>query len=158
MVISHFINVSIEILIYFLVSILCLFIGRKVLDWITPYDLNNQTSIEKNIASGITEAGFYIAMAIIVHASVSGVVDYDMFSFIDSEDPSRYLLLGAELITTAIYLLLGLICLSLGRRSLDWVTPFDLNKEIEIERNVGVGAIEASIYISIAIIIHGIIV
>jgi len=158
MVISHFINVSIEILIYFLVSILCLFIGRKVLDWITPYDLNNQTSIEENIASGITEAGFYIAMAIIVHASVSGVVDYDMFSFIDSEDPSRYSLLGAELITTAIYLLLGLICLSLGRRSLDWVTPFDLNKEIEIERNVGVGAIEASIYISIAIIIHGIIV
>jgi uncharacterized membrane protein YjfL (UPF0719 family) len=158
MVISHFINVSIEILIYFLVSILCLFIGRKVLDWITPYDLDNQTSIEKNIASGITEAGFYIAMAIIVHASVSGVVDYDMFSFIDSEDPSRYLLLSAELITTAIYLLLGLICLSLGRRSLDWVTPFDLNKEIEIERNVGVGAIEASIYISIAIIIHGIIV
>ena len=158
MVISHFINVSIEILIYFLVSILCLFIGRKVLDWITPYDLNNQTSNEKNIAAGITEAGFYIAMAIIVHASVSGVVDYDMFSFIDSEDPSRYSLLGAELITTAIYLLLGLICLSLGRRSLDWVTPFDLNKEIEIERNVGVGAIEASIYISIAIIIHGIIV
>jgi uncharacterized membrane protein YjfL (UPF0719 family) len=158
MVISHFINVSIEILIYFLVSILCLFIGRKVLDWITPYDLNNQTSIEKNLASGITEAGFYIAMAIIVHASVSGVVDYDMFSFIDSEDPSRYSLLGAELITTAIYLLLGLICLSLGRRSLDWVTPFDLNKEIETERNVGVGAIEASIYISIAIIIHGIIV
>ncbi len=157
MVISHFINVSIEILIYFLVSILCLFIGRKVLDWITPYDLNNQTSIEKNIASGITEAGFYIAMAIIVHASVSGVVDYDMFTFIDSEDPSRYSLLGAELITTAIYLLLGLICLSLGRRSLDWVTPFDLNKEIEIERNVGVGAIEASIYISIGIIIHGII-
>ena len=158
MVISNFINVSIEILIYFLVSILCLFIGRKVLDWITPYDLNNQTSIEKNIAPGITEAGFYIAMAIIVHASVSGVVDYDMFSFINSEDPSRYSLLGAELITTAIYLLLGLICLSLGRRSLDWVTPFDLNKEIETERNVGVGAIEASIYISIAIIIHGIIV
>ncbi len=108
MVISHFINVSIEILIYFLVSILCLFIGRKVLDWITPYDLNNQTSIEKNLAAGITEAGFYIAMAIIVHASVSGVVDYDMFSFIDSEDPSRYSLLGAELITTAIYLLRGI--------------------------------------------------
>ena len=62
MVISHFINVSIEILIYFLVSILCLFIGRKVLDWITPYDLNNQTSIEKNIAAGdlLTEFGLEI--------------------------------------------------------------------------------------------------
>ena len=158
MLVNHFINVTIEIIIYFLVSIVCLFIGRKVLDWITPYDLSKESSEEKNLASGITEAGFYISMAIIVHASVSGVVSYEMFSFINHDDPGRFSLLGAELITTALYLLIGLICLSLGRRSLDLVTPFDLNKEIHIERNVGVGAIEASVYISIAIIIHGIIV
>ena len=158
MLVNHFINVTIEIIIYFLVSIVCLFIGRKVLDWITPYDLSKESSEEKNLASGITEAGFYISMAIIVHASVSGVVSYEMFSFINHDDPGRFSLLGAELITTALYLLIGLICLSLGRRSLDFVTPFDLNKEIHVERNVGVGAIEASVYISIAIIIHGIIV
>ena len=158
MVISHFVNVSLEILIYFLVSIICLFIGRKVLDLITPYDLDKQTSEEKNIAAGITESGFYISMAIIVHASVTGVVNYEMFSFINQEDPQRFALLGAELITTAVYLLIGLICLSIGRRTLDWITKFDLNKEIQLERNVGVGAIEASMYISIAIIIHGIMV
>ena len=158
MVINHFINVTLDILIYFLVSIVCLFIGRKVLDWITPYDLDKQTSEEKNLAAGITEAGFYISMAIIVHASVTGVVNYEMFSFINPEDPQRFALLGAELITTAVYLLIGLICLSLGRRTLDWITKFDLNKEIQLERNVGVGAIEASMYISIAIIIHGIMV
>ena len=44
-------------------------------------------------------------MAIIVHASVSGVVDYEMFSFIEKDDPSRFTLLSAELITTAVYLL-----------------------------------------------------
>ena len=158
MVISHFVNVSLEILIYFLVSIVCLFIGRKVLDLITPYDLDKQTSEEKNLAAGITESGFYISMAIIVHASVTGVVNYEMFSFINQEDPQRFALLGAELITTAVYLLIGLICLSLGRRTLDWITKFDLNQEIQLERNVGVGAIEASMYISIAIIIHGIMV
>ena len=158
MVINHFVNVTLEILIYFLVSIICLFIGRKVLDWITPYDLDKQTSEEKNLAAGITEAGFYISMAIIVHASVTGVVNYEMFSFINQEDPERFALLGAELITTAVYLLIGLICLSLGRRTLDWITKFDLNEEIQLERNVGVGAIEASMYISIAIIIHGIMV
>ena len=158
MLVNHFINVTIEIIIYFLVSIVCLFIGRKVLDWITPYDLSKESSEEKNLASGITEAGFYVSMAIIVHASVSGVVSYEMFSFINHDDPGRFSLLGAELITTALYLLIGLICMSLGRRSLDFVTPFDLNKEIHVERNVGVGAIEASVYISIAIIIHGIIV
>ena len=157
MVADQFIIDAIEILIYFLVSIICLFIGRKVLDWITPYDLN-QATVEKNLAAGITEAGFYIAMAVIVHASVSGSVDYELFPFIDSENSGRFMLLGAELITTGIYLLIGLICLSLGRRSLDWVTPFDLNQEIQINRNVGVGTIEASFYISIAIILHGIIV
>ena len=157
MVADQFIIDAIEILIYFLVSIICLFIGRKVLDWITPYDLN-QATVEKNLAAGITEAGFYIAMAVIVHASVSGSVDYELFPFIDSENSGRFMLLGAELITTGIYLLIGLICLSLGRRSLDWVTPFDLNQEIQVNRNVGVGTIEASFYISIAIILHGIIV
>ncbi|MDP7463758.1 MAG: DUF350 domain-containing protein [SAR324 cluster bacterium] len=156
MVADQFIIDAIEILIYFLVSIICLFIGRKVLDWITPYDLN-QATVEKNLAAGITEAGFYIAMAVIVHASVSGSVDYELFPFIDSENSGRFMLLGAELITTGIYLLIGLICLSLGRRSLDWVTPFDLNQEIQINRNVGVGTIEASFYVSIAIIMHGII-
>ena len=140
-----------------MVSIICLFIGRKVLDLITPYDLDKQTSEEKNIAAGITESGFYISMAIIVHASVTGVVNYEMFSFINQEDPQRFALLGAELITTAVYLLIGLICLSLGRSSLAWVTPFDLNQEIQINRNVGVGTIEASFYVSIAIIMHGII-
>jgi len=158
MLLNHFINVTLEIIIYFVVSIFCLFIGRKVLDWITPYDLSKESSEEKNLASGITEAGFFISMAIIVHASVSGVVSYEMFSFINHDNPGRFSLLAAELITTALYLLIGLICLSLGRRSLDWVTPFDLNKEIHIEKNIGVGAIEASVYISIAIIIHGIIV
>ena len=158
MIFNHFINVSIEILIYIIVSIACLFLGRKVLDWITPYDLSNQNSTEKNLASGITLAGFFIAMAIIVHASVSGTVDYEMFSFIEKDDPSRFALLSAELITTAVYLFLGIVYLILGRRSLDWITPYDLNKEIQVERNVGVGAIEASIYISIAVIIHGIIV
>ena len=156
MVADQFIIDTIEILIYFLVSIICLFIGRKVLDWITPYDLN-QATVEKNLAAGITEAGFYIAIAVIVHASVSGSVDYELFPFIDSENSGRFMLLGAELITTGIYLLIGLICLSLGRRSLDWVTPFDLNQEIQINRNVGVGTIEASFYVSIAIILHGII-
>jgi len=128
------------------------------LDWITPYDLDKQTSEGKNLAAGITEAGFYISMAIIVHASVTGVVNYELFSFINQENPERFALLGAELITTSVYLVIGLICLSLGRRTLDWVTKFDLNKEIQLERNVGVGAIEASMYISIAVIIHGIMV
>jgi uncharacterized membrane protein YjfL (UPF0719 family) len=67
------------------------------------------------------------------------------------------MILGAELITTGIYVGLGLICLSYGRRVLDWLTPFDLNKEIVVDRNNAVGLVEGGFYVSMAVIIHGII-
>ena len=157
MIINEFISILVEILIYFLVSLICLFIGRKVLDWITPYDLNYQTGEVDNTAVGLTQAGFYLAIGIIVHASVSSEVNYELFTFIDPENPSRLSILGAELITTGIYVFLGLVCLSYGRRALDWLTPFHLNKEIEVDRNNAVGLLEGGFYVAMAVIIHGII-
>lgn len=44
-------------------------IGYKVLDWVLPLDLNKE--IEKsNTAAGITVAGLFIAMGLIVSALV----------------------------------------------------------------------------------------
>jgi len=154
---NEIIVILIEILLYFLVSLVALFVGRKILDWITPYDLNHQTAEVDNLAVGLTQAGFYLALAIIIHASISGEVDYELFPFIDPEEPTRFMILIAELITTVVYVLIGLVFLSYGRRALNWLTPFDLDKEIETDRNVGVGALEAAFYVSIGIIIHGII-
>ncbi len=154
---NEIIVILIEILLYFLVSLVALFVGRKVLDWITPYDLNHQTAEVDNLAVGLTQAGFYLALAIIIHASISGEVDYELFPFINPEEPTRFMILIAELISTVVYVLIGLVFLSYGRRALNWLTPFDLDKEIETDRNVGVGALEAAFYVSIGIIIHGII-
>ena len=154
---NEIIVILIEILLYFLVSLVALFVGRKILDWITPYDLNHQTAEVDNLAVGLTQAGFYLALAIIIHASISGEVDYELFPFIDPEEPTRFMILIAELISTVVYVLIGLVFLSYGRRALNWLTPFDLDKEIETDRNVGVGALEAAFYVSIGIIIHGII-
>ena len=154
---NEIIVILIEILLYFLVCLVALFVGRKVLDWITPYDLNHQTAEVDNLAVGLTQAGFYLALAIIIHASISGEVDYELFPFIDPEEPTRFMILIAELITTVVYVLIGLVFLSYGRRALNWLTPFDLDKEIETDRNVGVGVLEAAFYVSIGIIIHGII-
>ena len=154
---NEIIVILIEILLYFLVCLIALFVGRKVLDWITPYDLNHQTAEVDNLAVGLTQAGFYLSLAIIIHASISGEVDYELFPFIDPEEPTRFMILIAELITTVVYVLIGLVFLSYGRRALNWLTPFDLDKEIETDRNVGVGALEAAFYVSIGIIIHGII-
>ena len=154
---NEIIVILIEILLYFLVGLVALFVGRKVLDWITPYNLNHQTAEVDNLAVGLTQAGFYLALAIIIHASISGEVDYELFPFIDAGQPTRFMILIAELITTVVYVLIGLVFLSYGRRALIWLTPFDLDKEIETDRNIAVGALEAAFYVSVGIIIHGII-
>ena len=75
---NEIIVILIEILLYFLVSLVALIIGRKVLDWITPYDLDHQTAEVDNLAVGLTQAGFYLALAIIIHASISGDVDLSL--------------------------------------------------------------------------------
>ena len=154
---NEIIVILIEILLYFLVGLFALFVGRKVLDWITPYDLNHHTAEVDNLAVGLTQAGFYLALAIIIHASISGEVDYELFPFINPEEPTRFMILIAELISTVVYVLIGLVFLSYGRRALNWLTPFDLDKEIETDRNIGVGTLEAAFYVSVGIIIHGII-
>ena len=154
--INEIFSIILEILIYFLVSLFAMFVGRKVLDLITPYDLNYQTSEAKNTAVGLTQAGFYLALAIIVHASLSGEVNYELFSYINEENPSRFSILTAELITTVIYVIIGLLFLSYGRRVVNWITPFDINKELE-SKNIGVGIILASYYVAVSIIIHAII-
>ena len=89
MIITEFISIFVEILLYFVVSLFCLFIGRKVYDWITPYDLNYQTAEVDNPAVGISQAGFYLAIGIIVHASVSGQVNYESVSYTHLTLPTK---------------------------------------------------------------------
>lgn len=148
----------IEIFVYFIIGLIALIIGRKVFDLITPYDLDHETSEKDNFAASITEAGFYVGLAILIHASVAGEVNYSDFPFLSEEEPNFWLDLLAELISTFVYFFAGLFCLAVGRKILNMILPYDVDKEIVEDRNLGVGMVEAAFYISIAIIIHGILV
>ncbi len=145
-----------EVVVYFAIGLLALMIGRKFFDWITVYDLTHETSEQDNPAVSSAEAGFYVGLAIIIHASVAGEVNYEIFSFINPEDPSVWSVIAAELIMTVFYFILGLLCLGFGRKGLHKIIPYDMDKEIIEDRNIGVGVLEAAFYISVAIIIHGI--
>jgi len=146
----------IEILVYFIVGLVAMIIGRIVFDMITPYDLDYETSEKDNFAASITEGGFYIGLAILIHASVTGEVNYSDFPFLSDEKPSFWLDLLAELISTFVYFFAGLFCLAVGRKLLNMILPYDVDKEIVEDRNLGVGMVEAAFYISMAVIIHGI--
>ena len=57
------------------------------------------------------------------------------------------------LVTTLVFVILGLIIFALAFFFIRMVTPFSLKKEIEEDQNVAVGIVIASIIIGIAIII-----
>ncbi len=134
--------------IYFVMGILILIIGGKVFDLITPYDLKHELAENDNVAVGITQAGFYIALGIIIHATVSGE------SYFYAEDKSLAAIFIKDMILTVSYFIVGLIALSLGRVILNKTMSFSIDKEIVEDKNKAVGLLEASFYITIALVIH----
>ncbi|MCC7430073.1 DUF350 domain-containing protein [bacterium] len=134
--------------IYFLVGILVLFLGRKVYQMITPYNIDEEISVKDNVAAGITEAGFYLALGIIIHASVGGE------SYFGKYDYGFLRTFAKDAILSVLYFVLGLISLSVGRKILQLILPFSLDKEIVEDKNKAVALVEASFYLTLAIIIH----
>jgi hypothetical protein len=57
------------------------------------------------------------------------------------------------IVASLVYSILGIVILILGFKILNWVTPFDLNKEIAEDDNVAVGVLVAGMMIGLGIII-----
>ncbi len=62
-------NPIISSIVYFFIGILFCAIGYKVFDIITPFDLNKEID-DHNIAAGLTVAGMFIGIAIVVSAAI----------------------------------------------------------------------------------------
>lgn len=62
-------NPIIATIVYAVLSIVLMFVGYKFFDIITPFKFNEEIK-EKNPAAGIVIAGLFIAIAIIVRASI----------------------------------------------------------------------------------------
>jgi uncharacterized membrane protein YjfL (UPF0719 family) len=56
--------------IYSILGIIILMIGFKVLDIVTPFDLNKEIAEDDNPAAGVVVAGMMIALGIIVAAAI----------------------------------------------------------------------------------------
>ncbi|MSS72894.1 MAG: DUF350 domain-containing protein [Candidatus Latescibacteria bacterium] len=125
---------------YFVLGLIVLVLGRRVFDWLTPYNLDHEVAEKNNVAAGITEAGFYIALALITHAAVAGTPPLGSFYM--------------EMASAVIFFLIGLIALAVGRWVLHRTVPFSIDKEVVEDQNVAVGVVEAGFYIALAILIH----
>lgn len=57
------------------------------------------------------------------------------------------------IISTIVYSLLGLIILLFAYKVFDWVTPYDIQKELAEDDNTAVGVMMAGVFIALAVII-----
>ena len=56
------------------------------------------------------------------------------------------------ILSSVIYFAIGLVACALGYKIFDWITPFDLDKEID-EHNIAAGIVIAGIFIAVAIVV-----
>jgi len=128
---------------YFILGLVILVLGRRIFDWLTPYDLDHEVAQKNNVAAGVTEAGYYVALAIITHAAVAGTPELGSFYM--------------EMASAVVFFIIGLIALALGRWVLHRTVPFSIDKEVVEDQNVAVGVVEAGFYIALAILIHSVV-
>lgn len=64
----------------------------------------------------------------------------------------------AELVSTIIYTIVGMVLMGLVWKVIDWITPFPIVKEIEEDQNIALAILIGLLFVSIAIIIAAVIV
>lgn len=56
-------------------------------------------------------------------------------------------------IATIIYSIVGVVIMAVAFKLYDMVTPFEINKELEEEKNISVGIVIAAVILGISIIV-----
>lgn len=65
----------------------------------------------------------------------------------------RWEKVARDLVMTVIYSLVGLILALFGYKVYDWITPFDLRKELEVDQNTSLGIVAGCIILGTCIIV-----
>jgi uncharacterized membrane protein YjfL (UPF0719 family) len=129
---------------------LVLFIAKVVQDFLTPYRIADQLSQKDNVALGVSISGYYLGVIIVFLGAVYQpltVVRDDGIGFTSS--------FGLEVVEVGLYALVGILILNLARILVDRLVlyKFDVQNEIVENQNIGAGAVELGVYISVGLVI-----
>lgn len=125
----------IDIIFYGIISIILLNLSIIINNKIILYKFDNIKEIiqDRNTGTGVIEAGNHIAIGLIIFGAVSGD--------------------GGDLITFAVFWILGQIVLILAGFIYNWIIPFDLHEQIEKD-NIAIGVAFAGMIIALGNIIR----
>ncbi|MBW2553742.1 MAG: DUF350 domain-containing protein [Deltaproteobacteria bacterium] len=129
-----------EAIIYLFVILVIFYVGKKVYDVLTPYNLNEQLIEVDNKAVALSFAGYMFGLGIILRGVLSGETTKDFYP---------------DLLDMVIWGVIGIALLQISRVVNDKIllSRFDNIKELVEDRNIGTGAVEAGTYIGTALLI-----
>jgi len=119
-----------DLVIYGVVVIVLLNLSGWINDRLILYRFDNEKEIitDQNVGTGAVEGASYLASGLVVFGAISGE--------------------GGDLVTAAVFWILGQVVLIVGGLVYQWITPFDLHDEIERD-NVAVGVAFAGVLIAL---------
>jgi uncharacterized membrane protein YjfL (UPF0719 family) len=135
--------------IFYLVAILAVFyVGKKVNDLLTPYDLNAELTEKDNKAIALSFGGYLFALAIILWSVLAS-------DSIVEESDSVWKDLGTDILDTLIWGAVGIVFLQIARFMNDKILlhKFSNVKELVEDQNVGTGAVQCGAYIGSALMV-----
>ena len=133
---------------YLFAVVAVLYVGKKVNDLLTPYDLNEELTEKDNKAVALSLAGYLFGLAIILSSVLTSESTVE-------ETESVWRDIGADLVSTVIWGLIGIAFLQAARILNDKVLLYRFSniKELAEDRNVGTGAVQCGAYIGSALMV-----
>lgn len=125
-------------------ALFLLFVARLVKGLITPFDLKEQMTAKDNPAVGISVAGYYVGVLIVMMGP--------LMTPAEAAVP-----LWQDLLITGGYAFFGIVLLNVSRAIIDRVLlrSFDTVKELIEDRNVGTGAVQMGAYVASGLMVGG---
>ena len=139
-------------LVYVGMAILLLAFARLVQDVVTPYKIQEQLRTHDNVALALSIAGYYLGIVIVFLGAV-----YQPFHLILDSGLGFTSEYWQEVLTVLVTTVIGIVILNIARIIVDKLVlyKFSTEKQIIEERNVGTGAVEAAVYVAVALVIAG---
>jgi uncharacterized membrane protein YjfL (UPF0719 family) len=134
--------------VYLAASLIIFFIGKKIYDFIVPYDMNKELVDVDNKAVAVSLSGYLIGLGIILWGVLGDSAEKIIMNKKD---------LQQDLISVFIWGLIGILLLQIARVINDKLVLYKFNniKEIVTDKNVGTGAVQFGAFIASALMIRG---
>ena len=139
-------------LVYVGMAVVLLAFARLVQDVVTPYKIQEQLRTHDNVALALSIAGYYLGIIIVFLGAV-----YQPFHLILDSGLGFTSEYWQEVLTVLVTTVIGIVILNIARIIVDKLVlyKFSTEKQIIEERNVGTGAVEAAVYVAVALVIAG---